>query len=82
MIPRVMQAVALLQVGPPMPDRSNVMTQTQRDTLLLQFGGWAWGLQPNPIERCCFETSRYASDKRKERSTKTATEKTIGHDPG
>jgi hypothetical protein len=77
MIPRVMLAVALLQVGPPMPDKSNVMTLTQRDTLLLQ-----WGLQPNPVERCCFETSRYASDKRKECSTKTPTEKTVGHDPG
>ena len=26
-----------------MSERSNVMTQTKRDTLVLQFGGWAWG---------------------------------------
>jgi hypothetical protein len=25
----------------PMPDRSKVMTQTKRDTLVLQVGGWA-----------------------------------------
>jgi len=28
---------------PPMPNRSRVMTQTKRDNLVLQFGGWAWG---------------------------------------
>jgi hypothetical protein len=27
--------------APPMPDRSRVMTQTKRDTLALQVGGWA-----------------------------------------
>ena len=27
----------------PMPDRSKVMTQTKRDTLVLQVGGLAWG---------------------------------------
>jgi hypothetical protein len=27
-----------------MPDRSRVMTQTKRDTLVLQVGGLAWGL--------------------------------------
>jgi hypothetical protein len=27
----------------PMPDRSKVMIQTERDTLALQVGGWAWG---------------------------------------
>jgi hypothetical protein len=30
-------------VGPPMPDRSRVITQTKRDTLVLQVGGLAWG---------------------------------------
>jgi hypothetical protein len=34
---------AVLLVGPPMPDRSRVMTQTKRDTLVLQVGGLAWG---------------------------------------
>ena len=33
----------MLPVGPPMPDRSRVMTQTKRDTLVLQVGGLAWG---------------------------------------
>jgi hypothetical protein len=41
MIPRAM--LAMLLVGPPMPDRSRVMTQTKRDTLVLQVGGLAWG---------------------------------------
>jgi hypothetical protein len=36
MIPRAMLAVAYAMVGPPMPDRSRVMTQTKRDTLVLQ----------------------------------------------
>jgi len=30
---------SLLLVGSPMPDRSKVMTQTERDTLALQVGG-------------------------------------------
>jgi len=30
----------MLQVGPPMPDRSRVMTQMKRDTLVLQVGDW------------------------------------------
>jgi hypothetical protein len=34
-----MLAVAYLLVGPPMPDTSKVMTQTKRDTLVLQVGG-------------------------------------------
>jgi hypothetical protein len=34
----------MLLVGPPMPDRSRVMTQTKRDTLVLQVGDLAWGL--------------------------------------
>ena len=31
---------SLLLVGSPMPDRSKVMTQTKRDALDLQVGGW------------------------------------------
>jgi len=31
---------SMLLVGSPMPDRSNVMTQTKRDALALQAGGW------------------------------------------
>jgi hypothetical protein len=30
----------LLLVGSPMPDRSKVITQTKRDALALQVGGW------------------------------------------
>jgi hypothetical protein len=32
-----------------MPDRSKVMTQNKRDTLVLQVGGWGMGLKtPSP----------------------------------
>jgi len=31
---------SLLLVGSAMPDRSKVMTQTKRDALALQVGGW------------------------------------------
>jgi hypothetical protein len=34
-----------------MPDRSRVMTQTKRDTLVLQVGGWAQGRQPCPRKK-------------------------------
>jgi hypothetical protein len=34
----------MLLVGPPMPDRSRVTTQTKRDTLVLQFGVCGVGL--------------------------------------
>jgi hypothetical protein len=34
---------SLLLVGPPLPDRSKVMAQTKRRTLVLQVGGWAAG---------------------------------------
>jgi hypothetical protein len=33
-----------------MPDRSRVMTQTKRDTLVLQVGGLAWGLEPHTVK--------------------------------
>ena len=34
---------SLLLVGSPLPDRSKVMAQTKRGTLVLQTGGWAAG---------------------------------------
>jgi hypothetical protein len=34
---------SLLLLGPPMLDRSKVMTQTKRNTLVLQVGDWACG---------------------------------------
>ena len=34
---------SLLLVGSPLPDRSKVMAQTKRGTLVLQVGGWAAG---------------------------------------
>jgi hypothetical protein len=54
MILGAMLAVALLLVGPPMPDRSKGMTQTKRDTLVLQVGGWTWG-SPHPHKKCFVE---------------------------
>jgi hypothetical protein len=41
----------MLLVGPPMPDRSRVITRTKRDTLVLQVGGLAWGLQPHTVKK-------------------------------
>jgi hypothetical protein len=38
---RAMLTVGYLLAGAPMPDRSKVMTQTERDILVLQVGGWA-----------------------------------------
>jgi len=34
---------SLLLVGSPLPDRSKVMAQTKRGTLVLQVGGWVAG---------------------------------------
>jgi hypothetical protein len=34
------------------------MTQTKKDTLVLQVGGWAGGKQPHPVKKYCYETSR------------------------
>jgi hypothetical protein len=48
MILRAMPAVAWLLAGPPMPDRSKVVTQVKRDTLVLQVGGWGMGLTTHP----------------------------------
>ena len=55
MILRAVLVVAWLLVEPPMPDRSKVMTQTKRDTLVLQVGGWVWGWQPHPIKNIFVE---------------------------
>jgi hypothetical protein len=33
-----------------MPDRTKVMTQRKRDSLVLQVGGWAWGSHPHPVK--------------------------------
>jgi hypothetical protein len=50
-------------VESPMPDRSKVMAQTKRDTLVLQVGGWAWGWQPHPVKKdTCWENLKDASD--------------------
>ena len=34
-----------------MPDRSKVMAQTKRDTLVLQVWGWSWGTRPHPVKK-------------------------------
>ena len=57
MILRPMLTVALLLVRPSMPVRSKVMTQTKRGTVVLQFGGWAWGWQPHPVKNIFVEMS-------------------------
>jgi hypothetical protein len=54
MILRAVLVVVWLLLGPPMPDRSKVMTQTKRDTLVLQVGGWVWGW-PHPIKNISVE---------------------------
>ena len=41
-----MPAVAQLLAGSRKPDRSKVIAQTKRDTLVLEVGGWAWGDDP------------------------------------
>jgi hypothetical protein len=43
-----MPAVAELLVGPPKRDRSKGRSQTKRDTLVLQVGGWVQGQQLRP----------------------------------
>jgi hypothetical protein len=40
-----------------MPDRSRVMTQTKRDTLVLQVGGLAWGKQPHTVKNLLLRKS-------------------------
>ena len=42
---------SLLLVGPSMSDRSKVMIQTKRDSLVLQVGCWAWGKQHHTVKK-------------------------------
>jgi hypothetical protein len=37
-----------VSIRPPMPDRPKVITQTKKDTSVLQIGAWAWCCYPNP----------------------------------
>jgi hypothetical protein len=46
----------MLLVGPPMPDRSRVMTQTKRDTLVLQVGVWRGANNPTQLKIYCYES--------------------------
>ena len=46
-----MPPVVGLLVGPPLPDRSKKSTQTKRDTLVLQVGGWVDGPAPQHPEK-------------------------------
>ena len=41
----------MVLVGPLMPDRLQVITQTKRDTLVLQVGGWAWAVKFQTVEK-------------------------------
>ena len=50
-IQRAMPAVAQLLVEPPLPNRSKKSTQTKRDTLVLQAGGWVDGPAPYHPEK-------------------------------
>jgi hypothetical protein len=47
---RAIPAVAKLLVGPPRPDRSRGRSQTKRDTLVFQVGGWMFGWQPHTLK--------------------------------
>jgi len=40
----------MLPVGPPMPDRSRVMTQTKMDTEVLQAGVWRGVKNPHTVK--------------------------------
>jgi hypothetical protein len=51
MILRAMLAVAYATVGPSLPDRSRVMTQTKRNTLVLQVRCLGWGLQSHTVKQ-------------------------------
>jgi hypothetical protein len=48
MILRPVPAAALLLVGPPMPDRSKVMTQTKKNTPVLHVGSWSMTVTTSP----------------------------------
>jgi hypothetical protein len=49
---RDIPTVAYLLVEPPRPDMSRSSSQTKRDTLVLQVGGWAWGWKPHTVTNC------------------------------
>ena len=59
MILRAMLAVAMLLVGPSMLDRSRLINQKQRSTLVLQGVGWA--NNPTLQNVFCYETATKAS---------------------
>ena len=50
MILRAVLTVVMVLVWHHLPDRSKVMTQTKRDTLILQVGCWMWGWHSHPIK--------------------------------
>ena len=45
----------MLLVGPPVPDKSKVITQPRRDTLVLQCGGERGAVNPMPQKVCSDE---------------------------
>jgi len=49
---------SLLLVGSCLPDRSKVMAQAKRSTLVLQVGGWSAGWRPTPIKALITKTQR------------------------
>jgi len=40
----------MLKLTHPIQDRTKVMTQIKRDTLVLQVEGWAWGWWPHLLK--------------------------------
>jgi len=60
-----MLAVASLLAGSLMPDMSKVMTQTKRNNLAVQVGGWTCGWQLHLVKSYCLDTSTKVSDKQK-----------------
>ena len=58
-----MLVIAWLLVWPSTPERSKVMTQTKRDTLVLQVGGWEWGWHPHPVKKYLLRCLSHSSIK-------------------
>jgi hypothetical protein len=46
----------MLLVGPPMPDRLRVMTQTKRDTWSSRLGVWRGANNPTQKKTYCYES--------------------------
>ena len=46
-------------VESPLPDRSKVMAQTKRGTLISQVGVWTTGWLPTLLKNACYENSKY-----------------------